>query len=73
MGFKREVLNMLCERCKSKASTRRQVLITCKTCGKEEYVPLDNNNRCKICNEKAGTCEECGKLLEKEMVKSKSS
>lgn len=59
---------MLCERCKAKASTIRQVLITCKTCGKEECVPLYNNNRCKLCNEKAGTCEECGRVIKTEMI-----
>ena len=55
---------MLCERCKAKASTRSQVMITCKICGKEVYVPLYNNNCCKECNEKAGTCEECGRPIE---------
>lgn len=58
------MLRMLCERCKVKTSTRRQVLITCRVCGEEEYVPLYNNNRCKGCNEKAGTCEECGRKVE---------
>ena len=55
---------MLCERCKAKAPTRKQVFITCRKCGAEEYVPLYNNNRCKACNEKAGTCEECGRKIE---------
>ena len=54
---------MLCERCKLKTSTRKQVMITCKVCGKEEYVSLYNNNCCTICNEKAGVCDECGKKL----------
>lgn len=55
---------MLCERCKAKASTRRQVVITCKMCGKEEAVLLYNNHCCKKCNEEAGTCEECGRKIE---------
>lgn len=55
---------MLCERCKAKASTRRQVLITCRICGREEYALLYNNNRCTECNEKMGTCEECGRVIE---------
>lgn len=62
------MLRMLCERCKAKTSTRREVCITCKTCGKEAYVSLYNNNRCKECNEKAGTCEECGRKIEAEKV-----
>ena len=58
---------MLCQRCKAKAATRRQVLVTCKTCGREEYVSLYNNNKCKACNEQAGTCEECGKKITLEL------
>lgn len=54
---------MFCERCGAKTSTRRQVLITCSVCRKESYVPLYNNNKCKDCNEKAGTCEECGRSI----------
>ena len=63
---------MLCERCKVKAITRKQVIITCKTCGQEEYVPVYNNNRCKTCNEKAGTCEECGRKIESITLKQSS-
>ena len=59
-----EVIYMLCERCKAKTSTRKQVLITCKRCHQEEYVPLYNDNLCKACNEKAGTCEECGRVIQ---------
>ena len=55
---------MLCERCKSKTSTRKQVLVTCRVCGSEEYAPLYNNNLCKGCNEKLGICDECGRRLE---------
>ena len=51
----REVIEMLCNRCKMKTTTRKQVSITCKKCGQEAYVPLYNNNVCKTCNEKAGT------------------
>lgn len=54
---------MLCERCKAKASPRRQVQIICKKCGREEYATIYNNNCCKECNEKAGVCDECGRRL----------
>ncbi|MBE6022875.1 MAG: hypothetical protein E7231_06530 [Cellulosilyticum sp.] len=56
---------MLCERCKEKMTARREIVISCKTCGKEEYVPLYNNNQCKTCNQKSGTCEECGRMISK--------
>ena len=59
----REVIEMLCNRCKMKTATRKQVAITCKKCGQEAYAPLYNNNICKTCNEKAGTCEECGRTI----------
>lgn len=58
---------MLCKRCKAKVSTRRQVTIICKTCGREEQVPLYNNNRCKECNVKMGICEECDRKIDEEI------
>lgn len=55
---------MFCNRCRAKSSTRKKVSIICKVCGNEADVPLYNNNRCKVCNEKLGTCEECGRKIE---------
>lgn len=56
--------NMFCKRCKEKGKVRKQVLIRCKQCGEETYVPLYNNDKCQKCNEAANTCEECGREID---------
>ncbi|ADZ83099.1 hypothetical protein [Cellulosilyticum lentocellum] len=55
---------MFCKRCKEKGKVRKQVLIRCKQCGEETYVPLYNNDKCQKCNEAANTCEECGRKID---------